>query len=224
MSYTKSVRETLIMPVLIIACLSLLIGLCGCSSTTFTSSSSSSGLSASEAMKKLNDADEIVLDKDFINFGDHWVVYADGEHVADITGEFFKIWDVYMMRSTNGEMMCAEEENFSLFLAKAAKMDANGNENGWYTQTLDLLFYKMDMFDKDGNKTGSLSQKLSLTLDMDILSPDGSVAYKAHKAFVSLGAKITLTKVDGGVPVEDAIFGACIVNELSEAESARSSN
>lgn len=197
-------------------CMALLM--CGCSSSSGTAASAPNGLTAGEAMEKLEAADEIVLDKDWFSFGDHWTVYADGEHVADITGEFFKIWDVYMMRSTNGEIMCAEEENVSLFLAKAAKVDADGNEVGWYTQSFDFLLYKMEMFDANGNKTGSLSQNFNLVLDMDILDTDGNVAYNAKKAFLSFGAKITVTKVDGGVPVEDAIFAACIVNELSESD------
>lgn len=116
-----------------------------------TSSYENTNFSASEANTALNEADIIVIQKDLVNFEDHWEVYADNIHVADINGEFIKIWDVYAMRSTNGELMASEEEQFSVFLNKANRVDINEEIIGFYEQNISLLFFDMTYKDNDSN-------------------------------------------------------------------------
>ena len=178
------------------------------------------GYSAASAWEALDAANEIVVDKDLFNFGDHWTVYADGEHVADITGEFIKIWDCYVMRSTNGEFMSAEEENMSALTAHATKVGENGEERGYYSQNLSI-FLTIEFIDANGNYTGRVAQKPgNFTLTLDIENADGTVAYTAKKDFLTFGARISIEKTgNGNMSAEDAIFGTVIANELDESST-----
>lgn len=200
-------------------CAALALSCTGCSSTG--GASGEKAYTPDEAIAELNSASEIVVDKDLINFGDHWAVYADGQHVADITGEFIKIWDVYVMRSTDGQFMCAEEENIRLITARSTKVDEQGTEIGYYNQKFDFLFMRMEAVNAAGEVIGNLDQNINIVLDCDITDSAGDKAWHAKKDLISLGAKIRITKDSGNVPVEDAIMMSVIANEIVEASQNR---
>lgn len=178
------------------------------------------GYSAEDAWAALEAAQEIVVDKDFISMGDHWAVYADGEYVADINGEFIKIWDCYVMRSTSGDFMCAEEENWSMLRAKATKVGENGEEQGRYEQNFSI-FLTIDFFDASGSYMGRLAQDPGhFMLHVNIEDADGNIAYTASKELFHLGAQFTITKTgEGNMSVEDAVMSTVIANELTESDS-----
>ena len=179
-------------------------------------------LSATQARKALEQAEEIVLQKDLINFGDHWKVIADGKEVAEIRGEFIKIWDVYTLRSSNGEAIASEEEQLSIITAHAQKLDGEGNEDGYYDQHFTLFFAKIGFFDKHNTKTGSIEQDLALTLDANIKDADGNTAWHMNKTFISAGDQITIKKIDAEsahkMDVVDAVFSAAVLNEIMDTK------
>lgn len=177
------------------------------------------GYSAEQAYEALCNANEIVLQKEVVNLdGDHWEIYADGEHVADITGDMIAVWDVYRMRSTNGDVMFSEEENLSFITADATKFDSNDTKCGKYHQNITFLFLDITFYDDSDNETGSLHQKLGFTLQLDIKDKDGNVNYHADKDFISWGSRIAIVKKTDNTQVapEDAIFGTVIANEISQ--------
>lgn len=188
----------------------------GCTPTG--SPSGEAGLSAQEAVAALDRSDEITIKKDFYNFGDHWSVYAETEKVADIEGELIRIWDCYVMRSTNGEFICAEQEQFALITARSAKLDESGNEIGRYDQNISLLLLSTEYRDKDGELIATLKQNLGLTLDCSILNAEEQESWKAKKTLFQFGPEIVLTRKDAEpmVPAVDAIMMSAVANELTE--------
>jgi len=183
-------------------------------------------LTAEQAVAQMSQADEITLRKARLSWGDRWDVYADGNLVATIGGEAIRMTDTYTMRSTNDEIICSEEEQLSLVTAKARKFDADGEVNGWFDQEFTLFFAKIRILDKESNMTGSVEQKLAVTLDADIKDADGAVAWHLSKDLVSIAdsSVIHLTRQEAGdnVDVTDAVMVSAVLNELTESHSSDS--
>lgn len=181
-------------------------------------------ITASQAVSQMSQANEITLRKARLSWGDRWDVYADGNLVATIGGEAIRMTDTYTMRSTNDEIICSEEEQLSLVTAKARKFDANGEVNGWFDQEFTFFFAKIRILDKNSNMTGSVEQKLALTLDADIKDANGKVAWHLSKELISIvdSAVVRLTRREAGdnVDVTDAVMVSAVLNELTETHSS----
>lgn len=180
-------------------------------------------LTAEQAILQMGQARELTLKKALLSWGDRWDVYADGNLVATIAGEVLYRTDTYTMRSTNGAIICSEEEQESFVTARARKFDADGEVDGWFDQELTLWLVKIDVLDRDGRKVASVEQQLSLALNADVKDADGDVAWHLEKDLVSLdGATIHLTRREGtdAVDVRDAVMVSAVLNELTEPSDA----
>ena len=180
-------------------------------------------LTAEQAVAQMSRADEITLRKALFSWGDRWDVYAGDNVVATIGGEALYLTDTYTMRSTNGEIICSEEEQLSFITAKARKFDAAGEVNGWFDQEFTVFLTKIRILDKDSNVTGSVEQNLAWVLDADIKDVDGNVAWHLSEDFLSFtdSSVIHLTRKEAAdnVDVTDAIMVSAVLNELTETSA-----
>lgn len=179
--------------------------------------------SAQEAIEQMDAANAIVIKKSLYSFGDHWDIYADGQYVADINGEFIKLigLDAYVMRSTNNEIIGIEEEQISFFLHNAKRFNANGENIGYYKENLDLFFFNMLYINSEDNIVCSLKQDFDIALKCNIKDNNNTVIYQSSKDLISLGDRITIKKInDSDVSSVDAVFLTVIANEILESESS----
>lgn len=169
----------------------------------------------------INEADEIFAEKALISFNDNWTIYADGEKVGTVHGEFIKlIGDTYSLYTPNGHFAGAEEETFQVIGAEARVFDENMNETGSITRNVLNLLQSFDI--KHGSTTvGTMKQNLSVGLNGTIKTPDGEDVWKIKRAVMSLNAKVTITRIgESEVTGLDALWMALVSNEIYEAESS----
>lgn len=179
-------------------------------------------------IKTLDNAKSIHLKKKAFSIGDSWTVEADGEEVATIKGRTLPVLgDTYSMYATDGTFVAAEQEQLKILSgAKADTYDYEAKKNGTINAQVLSIGYRFNISDKNGNKVGSFKQGLSLMLSGNIYNAQGDSEWKMDKGF-SLGASITLDNQGGKsnkVSALNAIWVATIVNEVAEADSAKSSS
>lgn len=187
----------------------------GCSNTPIEK------YTAQEAIEMMNAASTIVVHKSLYSFGDHWDIYADGQHVADINGEFIKLigLDCYVMRSTNNEIIGAEEEQIAILLRGAKRFNANEEIIGHYKENIDMFFFNMSYVDNDNNIVCSLRQDFGITLSCNIKNSNNEIIYRTSKDMFSLGDRIMIHKSqDSDVSTVDVVFLSVIANEILESE------
>lgn len=205
-----------ILMLMLVTCLVMSLLLCGCGADI----SKAEKLSAEQSVALLERADEIVMKKAPLSFGDRWDVYANDDLVATIKGEFLYMTDTYTMRSTNDDIICSEEEMQSFVTAKARKFDADGNADGWFDQEFTFWLAKIRILDRQGNETGSIEQKLSFTLDADIKDADGRTAWHLSRDMLSMSrSSLHLVRQDNEatVDVRDAVMVSAVMNEITES-------
>ena len=71
-------------------------------------------------LETLDTAEVIEVNKSLISFGDGWSVKADGEDVAELKGQYIKVFgDTYSMYTPEGTLVASEAEE----VAQAADDD-----------------------------------------------------------------------------------------------------
>lgn len=205
---------------IVIIALALALSLCGC---TGADTSAAEQLNAAEASERLQDADEIVLEKAGLSAGDRWDIYADDALVATIGGEVLYLTDTYTMRSTDGELMLSEEELLTLTTAKARKFDAEGNVIGHYDQDFTLVLGRVRSLDENDATVAEIQENLAFNYgrgwSADVLDADGDIAWKASRDQISVaGAKIHLTREAAADKVDatDVAMLVAVFSELSD--------
>lgn len=205
---------------IVIIALALALSLCGC---TGADTSAAEQLSAAKASERLQDADEIVLEKAGLSAGDRWDIYADDNLVATIGGEVLYLTDTYTMRSTDGELMLSEEELLTLTTAKARKFDAEGNVIGHYDQDFTLVLGHVRSLDENDATVAEVKENLAFNFgrgwSADVLDANGDVAWKASRDQISVAsAKIHLTReaAAGEVDATDVAMLVAVFSELSD--------
>lgn len=199
--------------------------LTGCS-TAYSSSSNmpepTKDVASSQAtLEALQWADEIVLKKKAISFNDVYEVQADGVVVGEITGEYFYLLgDTFSFHNSEKNLVAYEGEKFKTFNHGAAIFDYNAEPVGALDEQLSFLVTSWDILDAQDEKIGSAKQNFSLNLKFDVLNAAGEAEYKIEKAFFSLSAQLTITRLskEPQVPVMNAVWLAAIANEIAEAE------
>lgn len=211
--------------VLAVASLAMVSGLAACGEVSEGNRNDDGAYVPSDAgvEETLNSADEIQLKKDMISFGDHWTVYADGEHVADIDGEVIPTFgDTYVMTDLNGDMVGFETENFLTLNRGAETYDANSQNTGRIEQSILSIGYNFKIYDGD-TQVGTTQQNLSLGLSAKVKDMQGTPEYKIDKALVSLGSSVSVVPLEGEedrqVDAVDAVWNAVIMSEIDEAEN-----
>lgn len=177
---------------------------------------------AAAVLDAINEADEIFAEKALFSFGDNWTIYADGEKVGSVHGEFIKlIGDAYSLYTTNGHFVGAEEEKFRIIAHEARIFDADMNETGSITRNVLNLLQSFDI-KKGSTLVGTMKQNFSLGLDATIKTPADTDAWKIERKVMSLNAKVTVKRVgESEVTGMDALWMALVSNEVFEAEASK---
>lgn len=141
-----------------------------------------------DTIKKLNDADKIVVTKKFLSWNDQWTVDADGTEVAHIEGKTFPVWgDTYQLLTNDGNLMASESENIQWAGHGADLYDYNNAKVGHIKDELFSWGYKFHVLDAEGKELGLAQQKLlNLTLTLDINDSKGNTDYHARQGRVLL--------------------------------------
>jgi len=175
-------------------------------------------------LEQLENADEIVLQKRLISWGDRWAVRVDGDTVAEVRGQpIYLIGDTYSMFSSAGNLVGSEGEAFRLVLNEARIYDYLNEQVGTIRQNFTLLLYNFEFFDIDGNMVGSLQQNFALALNANINNPDDSCAFNIRKDLLSIGARLRVTRCSPAenteIPAINAVWMALILNEIDESSN-----
>jgi len=177
-------------------------------------------------LQKLDEAEEITLQKRLISWGDRWSVNVNGEQIAEVRGQpIYLIGDTYSMFSNNGNLVGSEGEAFRIALNEARLYDYNNEQTGVIRQRWTALFYNFDFLDMDGQTVGNLQQNFALTLNASITNPDGSCAFQISKALLSIGDRLTVARCGKSeIPAVDAVWMAMILNEIDASRSSSNSS
>lgn len=208
----------------------LILALAGCGGTVVNAQlpAPTTNLTDSETtLNSLRGAEVIELHKALISLGDHWNVKANGEDVAEVEGQFIAMFgDTYNMFSNEGNLVASEAEEIIRVLPGATLYDYNNEIRGGINQELTIFLSKYTIEDADGNTVGTAEQQLNFVLDFTIKNTADVAEYRVEKAFFSIGAQLTITRlVDAPtVDVQDVIWVAMIANELSEQSSQNNNN
>ena len=172
---------------------------------------------------KVNKAQKIEAKKDFLSWGDHWNVYADGDEVGEIKGLVFPVTgDVYALYSKKGNLVGSEVEDKGWVSSEAAIYDWHTQEIGRLEKEPFSFMMRIDIYrGKEGKHVGSNEENLNFfTINSDIKNVDGSASWKMHKSFSSY-ADLKITRQDGAdrkgaVTGMEALWVSLVMNELSE--------
>lgn len=198
------------------------VALAGCSAPTSNMSDMKTS-SSQEAIYDLNDSNTVELKKAVVSFGDNWTVKSDGVEIAEIKGQaFYVVGDTYAMYSNDGSFMGAESENFKVLKSTADVYNFKGDSSHRIShKMLNPFLYRFSLTDSRGNTIASLEQKIGASLKGEIKDSSGTVAWKFEKKLLSMGASITLEKVnESGVSALNAIWMVSVVNEIDEASKS----
>lgn len=178
--------------------------------------------------EKVKTAKEINIKEAFVSFGKHYAIYVDGEEVGTVSGELFTgFGDTFTIRDNEGNIMLSESQQkrtFRFSLDRLAVINSpDGKVHGFMGEEVlnDFFnpFVKWHFYDENEIELGYTKFKLSIILKKsDYLNVAGSLAYKMNTNFNILVDDFTLTVYDStNIPVEYAIFMACIQDAISDA-------
>lgn len=213
----------------VVMAVALTLPLAGCTSDTSDIQPTADAAASEAAIKKLDAAHIIKLDKAAFSLKDKWSVEADGEDVATIEGKtLYLIGDVYVLRDMSGNLLGYEAEQARAIAHGSDLYDSEKRRAG-EIETEPLSWgYHFHVEDEHGAEIGVAKQKLlAWTLSMDLTGRDeDDVEWKMEKAAISWGDSLTLTKVgedDGDLGAVNAIWLSVIANEISSSHSSSSS-
>ena len=208
----------------------LTLPLAGCTSDTSDIQPTSDAAASEAAIRKLDAAKTIKLDKAVFSLNDKWSVEADGEDVATIEGKtLYMIGDVYVLRDMSGDLLGYEAEQARAFSHGADLYDSEKRSAG-EIETEPLSWgYHFHVMDEHGAEIGGAKQKLpAWTLNMDLTGRDeDDVEWKMEKTAISWGGSVTLTRVgedDADLGAVNAIWLSVIANEIDSSSGSSSSS
>lgn len=205
------------------------LALSGCDASSSQSVSTSDVVSttadfsdSNEVIEKINSATEIRAKKKKISIGDHWDIYADGEQVGVVKGQFvYLIGDVYSLISMDGNLVASESENFKVVNSTAKIYDYNNEQTGSVRQEIFALLSKFEVIENEVVVATS-QQKFSLNFTADVKDSNGEVEWKVSRDFISFGANVNITREAGDdVTGMNALWLSLVMNEVYEAAKAK---
>lgn len=197
--------------ILLIAAVVLTLTACGSVNTHPTSDAAAS----QAVIAKLTAASSITIHKSAISLGDHWSVSVHGHTVAQVHGKAVSYLDTYSLTTPKGDLVGYEKENLTFFLHHASVYNEHALPAGSIDESFHFLTYKEKIKGQNGQTLATMNEHIGLTKRGDIYDPQGQVAWKFSKHFLSIGDTYTITRVKGDVPVIDALWSVMIFNEAT---------
>lgn len=178
-----------------------------------------------ETLEILQNASSIRLKKDFISWGDHWTVYADGEVVGNVHGRPIRMLEVYEFTNTNGVLIASEEENWKIVNATANLKDWQGNQIGRIEQEIFTMLAKLRIYRGD-KQVGAIDQKFDFGMNAQIVGTSNLPQWNLKGKVFTMGADLTLTRAtdDASITPMEAIWSSLILYEITSSDSSSSSS
>lgn len=164
----------------------------------------------------INDASVINVQKELLTVADKWEVYADGEHVANITGQTIRMTETYNMATLSGNLIGSEAESYSSpARPKAKAYDQNNVQTATFKGSRSV-FIKIAATDMDDVELATAQNNINPT-KMKIIDPNGDTIYEVDKsilAFPNRADSVIIKVADNDLTNMNAIWLTVIMNEI----------
>ena len=182
----------------------------------------STNYTAEETLAILENASKIEVCKNYrtIFYNDYNII-VDGECVAVVTGEFFKLFgDTFTMYSSNGERIMYEEEEVFHLNRQAQFYSASGDRAGRLESKYFTILDKDTFYTQQGTAIARCDKQFAIPAKY-IIQANGNTLYTIKKNFFFYN--YTIYVEDNTVlNVKDAVMISCI--EAAVASSSNSSS
>lgn len=205
----------------IIICISLIFTMTACAEKKVTSKNV-----MSESMKKLNEAEKILIKEKLISAGKQYDIYVDDEKVAKVMGKMVKLnGDVFTMEDVEKNFIIKEEQTKRWgvkYNRNAVIKDEEDNVLGYIGEkTFSKIFssgYTFHFFNKDKEVIGTSDEvTFSLFKKNKYYNTKKEIAYEVNKKIGVTDKYELIVKDKKDIPLYNAILMVCIEDSIVDA-------
>ncbi len=174
----------------------------------------------------LRQAGEIVITERVLNIGKDYVVSANGQDVARVSGEDIKLLaDVFELRTLDGKLLASEREHkrWGRLSRNASVYDGTGRLTGYIgEETIRDLFslgYIFHFYDASRREVGKSRKIGKSAINFHTLTDaQGNDDYEIDKQFAIVSDTYVLRVKDpnSSIPLEHAILLVCIEDAIAD--------
>lgn len=175
-----------------------------------------------EAIKTLDNASTIVMDKKAIAIGDEWSINVDNTPVIRMEGKAIPtLGDQYVLTDKQGNHLGSQDEDIFNIRKTSHFYDHGGKQNGTLSKKIISFLDVYELKDADGNDKARLEQNMDFNFRGEIKNSAGEVEYTFDKKILSVGANITIEKKvnDPSIDELDVIKMVSVANEIKEGKN-----